>query len=177
MVCYRTLPSRSCSVPRGKLCLAASALLTSTFRFEGAGCCIEGAAVAGRACSSASNIWYGYAPSNALPDASGGCVKDGQSPVAMAASSFWHKREIIAVVLPHSRPWAGPWQRHVGPRPLRLHSQCPAHLHSRQSRTLQAPQRARRLAYTQAAASSTAPAATATSACACCLRCSVLCAP
>jgi hypothetical protein len=88
----------------GKLRLPVSALLTSTFRSEGAGCCIEGAAVAGRACSSASNIRY--APGTALPDASGGCVKDGQSPVAMAASSFWHKREIIAVVLPHSRPWA-----------------------------------------------------------------------
>ncbi len=87
----------------GKLRLPASALLTSTFRFEGAGCCIEGAAVAGRACSSASNIRY--APETALPDASGGCAKEGQSPVAMAASSFWQKREIIAVVLPHSQPW------------------------------------------------------------------------
>ena len=88
----------------GKLRLPASALLTSTFRFEGTGCCIKGAAVAGLACSSASNIRY--APETALPDASGGCVKDGQSPVAMAASSFSHKRESIAVVLPHSKPWA-----------------------------------------------------------------------
>ena len=60
----------------------------------------SGVALAVLASSSAANIRY--APSAALPDASGGCVKEGQSPGAMAASSFSHKREIIAVVLPHS---------------------------------------------------------------------------
>jgi hypothetical protein len=91
----------------GKLRLPASALLTSTFRFEGAACCIEGAAVAGRA--AVRHRTFGMRPKQHCrmrPLDESACVEDGQSPVAMAASSFSHKREIIAVVLPHSQPWA-----------------------------------------------------------------------
>ena len=82
----------------GKLCLAASALLTSTFPLEGAGSCIDCAAVAGPACSSASNIRY--APGTALPDASGACVKKANRrepwrPLASRTSgkpSLWYYR-------------------------------------------------------------------------------------